>query len=244
MHEQKLATERFDLNVERQFWNDWIGEWKTVDSSSVRRAGAVVAQLRSLNLENPRILEVGCGSGWLAAELSRFGSVTGVDLADEPIAAAKAKYPHVDFIAGDFQTVDLPAVHFDLAVSVEVISVFHDPSLFVNRVASLLRSGGYLILTCPHKFVWDRTDFVRRSHGEIPLNWLNMGELKRLLRNHFSLLHTETMMPAGNLGVLRLINSYRLNGLIKKVVPEPSIVGIKERIGLGKTLLVVAQKRV
>lgn len=92
--------------------------------------------------------------------------------------------------------------------------------------------------------IWERTDLVRRSHGEIPLNWLNTGELERLLRDRFSVLHSETIIPAGNRGILRLINSWRLNALIQKVVPEPYIVTLKEKVGLDKTLVVVAQKRV
>ena len=144
----------------------------------------------------------------------------------------------------DFLTTELPPEDFDVVVSVAVISVFEDQRRFLDRISELLKSRRYLLLMCPHRFVWDRTDLVRRSHGEIPLNWLNMGELERLLRDRFSVLHSETIIPAGNRGILRLINSWRLNALIQKVVPEPYIVTLKEKVGLGKTLVVVAQKRV
>ena len=159
------------------------------------------------------------------------------------VATAKARYPQLKFIAGDFLTADLPREHFDVVVSVAVISLFEDRRRFLHRVSELLKCRGHLVLICQHRFIWDRTDFIRRSHGEISLNWLNMGELKQLLRDRFSVLHSETVIPAGNRGILRLINSYRLNGWIEKVVPEPYIVRLKERIGLGKSLAVVAQKR-
>ena len=247
MHEQQdVAIER-DLVVQKEFWNDYFADTPENARPNPSREGRhqlAEQLLMSLKLSKPKILEVGCGSGWLSAALARHGQVTGVDLADQVLARARALHPRVDFIAGDFLTLALPVQHFDLVVSVDAISYFDDLQLFSERIASALKSSGYLILMCPHRFVWNRTDFVRRSHGEIPLNWLNMWELKKLLRKQFSVLHAETIMPDGHLGVLRLINSYRLNRLIQKIVPEPSVVRFKEWIGLGKTLVVVAQKRV
>jgi SAM-dependent methyltransferase len=247
MHSLNARPAAGDLAVQEQFWNGWIAdnlERESLDPSSLRRGEAVVQLVRSLNLSRPNILEVGCANGWLSARLAQFGQVTGVDLAQKAIAAAKKRYPHIDFIAGDFLTLDLPAEHFHLAVSVDVISCVLDQRSFIARVASRLKSRGHLILICPHKFVWDRTDFVRRSHGEIPLNWLDMGDLKGLLRDQFELLHSETIIPGGNRGILRLINSPKLNAVMQKVFRDSDIVRFKERIGLGKSLLVAAQKRV
>lgn len=70
-----------------------------------------------------------------------------------------------------------------------------------------------------------------------------MGDLKGLLCDRFSVLHSESIMPADNRGILRFISSHRLNDWIQKVVTEPSIVRLKERAGLGKTLVIVAQER-
>jgi len=230
----------------KDFWNNWfagIPEGEFLDPTKVRHGEEVVQLLASLNLSEPDILEVGCANGWLCAALANFGRVTGIDLADKVIAEGRIKYPHVKFLAGDFLTADLPAGHFDVVVSVAVISVFEDQRQFLERVSELLTSRGYLILMCPHRFIWDRIDFVRRSHGEIPLNWRNMGELKRLVRDRFSVLDSGTIIPEGHRGILRLVNSYRLNGLIQKVLPKPYIVKLKEWLGLGKTLVIVAQKR-
>ena len=70
-----------------------------------------------------------------------------------------------------------------------------------------------------------------------------MGDLKGLPCDRFSVLHSERVMPADNRGILRFISSHRLIGWIQKVVTEPSIVRLKERAGLGKTLVIVAQER-
>jgi SAM-dependent methyltransferase len=237
------APERASL---REFWNEWfagIPERDMLNPAKIRQGEAALQLLKSLNLAKPDILEVGCANGWLSAALAQFGQVTGLDLADEVIAAGRIRFPQVKFIAADFLTVDLPPESFDVVVSVSVISVLEDQRRFLERISELLRPSGYLFLTCPHKFVWDRTNFVRRSHGEIPMNWLNVGGLKRLLREHFSVLHTGTIIPAGNRGILRVINSNRLNSLVQKVVPGPYVARLKERARLGRELVAVAQKR-
>jgi len=246
LEQQDISTEP-DWAVLKDFWNKWfagIPESKFLDPTKIRHGEVVVQLLNALNLSKPDILEVGCANGWLCEALANFGQVTGIDLADTMIAAARIKYPQIKFLAGDFlSAAELTPGQFDVAVSIAVISVFEDQRQFLDRIAELLKPRGYLILMCPHRFIWHRIDFIRRSHGEIPLNWLNMGEFKRLVRDRFSILHRGTIIPEGHLGILRLINSYRLNGWIEKVVPAPYIVRLKERIGLGKTLVVVAQKR-
>lgn len=244
MHEEQTSPEASDLNIQRQFWNGWIAE--TLGESghgSFRRGETVLRLLKSLKLLRPHILEVGCANGWLSIELAQLGQVTGIDLADKPIAAAKSRYPNINFIQGDFVNLDLPAGHFDIVVSVDVIGSVSDQRGFIDKISRVLKHGGYVILICPHKFVWDRTDFIRRSHGEIPLNWLNMKDLKGLLSHRFCLLHSETIIPGGNRGILRLINSRWLNAIVREIVPDSWIVTAKERAGLGKSLVALAQKR-
>jgi SAM-dependent methyltransferase len=241
---QLQATPVRDIGTQREFWNEWAADCKQdLDFTSLRHRDTVLRLLKGLNLSRPNILEVGCANGWLSVALANFGRVTALDLADAAIATAQVKYPHIDFMAGDFLSMDLSPKHFDIVVSVGVISCVEDQRGFLKKISDLLQPGGYLILTCPHKFVWDRTDFTRRSHGEIPLDWLDMGDLKRLLQDRFSVLHNETVIPAGNRGILRPINSRRINNLVHKFIPERHLVRLKEKAGLGKTLVVVAQKR-
>lgn len=249
MREQQVICAGPDLDIQKQIWNRWITDnlekdgQEGPDSLTLRTGVAILKLLNGLNLSSPNILEVGCANGWLSAALAQSGQVTGIDLADKAIAAAQARHPEIAFLAGDFLTAKLPGEHFDVVVSLSTINVFADQRRFLDRISELLKPRGYLILTCAYKFIWDRTDFIRQLHDEIPLNWLNMRDLKGLLRDHFCVLHAGTIIPAGNRGILRFINSYRLNKLILKIVPEPRVVRLKERMGLGRALVVVAQKR-
>ncbi len=65
-------------------------------------------QMADLNIRDAKILEAGCGTGWLSAKLSEFGKVTAVDIGEKIIEIAQETYPHIDFRSGDIETLDLP----------------------------------------------------------------------------------------------------------------------------------------
>jgi len=72
--------------------------------------------------------------------------------------------------------------------------------------------------------------------------FLDMKGLKRLLVSHFRVLRTATVLPIGNAGILRLINSPKLNNALSLLIPERDLEILKERAGFGYSLLVLAQK--
>ena len=76
------------------------------------------------------------------------------------------------------------------------------------------------------------------------MKWLYMRELKDLLRPRFACLWSGTIIPwIGNCGMLRIINSYRVNSTLEKIISGNNITKLKEKIGLGASLVVLAQKR-
>jgi 2-polyprenyl-3-methyl-5-hydroxy-6-metoxy-1,4-benzoquinol methylase len=246
MLEQPLRVEEGHAVVPREVWNDWIERnipIANLGPDNIRRAECVLRHLKSFALSNPNILDVGCANGWLCAELAYFGTVTGIDLANRAITTARSRYRNIGFICGDFLTLDLPTGHFDVVVSVDVIAYVCDQRSFLDRVATVLKPRGYLILICPNKFIWDRTRFTRQLEGKVPVRWLHMQDLKDLLSRHFVALHSETIIPGGNRGMLRLINSNKVQRTIETIIRREHIVKLKERVGLGKSLVVLAQKR-
>jgi len=230
---------------QRQFWEAWnpnmrdpehLNEW------CIRRAEAILLLLRSLGLDRPRILDLGCGTGWLSAMLANLGSTTGVDLAEGVIATAKARYPNVTFLAGDILQMSLPANHFDIVVSQEVIAHVSDQDAYLDRAFRALKTGGYFLVTTPNKFIIERVDFPPQPPAHIE-RWLTMRQLKRLLRPRFHVLRSMTILPMGHRGILRLVNSCKINAALGLVVSWPRLEAFKERLGLGYTLIVLAQKR-
>jgi hypothetical protein len=64
----------------------------------------------------------------------------------------------------------------------------------------------------------------------------------RLLEPRFRVRRTTSVIPIGHRGVLRLVNSYKLNRTLGLVVPPTRIERLKERAGLGYSIIALAQK--
>jgi 2-polyprenyl-3-methyl-5-hydroxy-6-metoxy-1,4-benzoquinol methylase len=234
-----------DHRMLAEFWDQWIERNVRPDyPDNVRRGQTVLELLKSLDLRNPDILDVGCANGWLSDKLASFGTVTGIDFAEQAIAAAKTRYPHVRFICQDFLTSDLPSGDFDVVVSVGVLQGVRDQAMFIDRLAATLRPQGYLILISANKFVWDHIRSGGRPADDVPCKFLYMRELKDLIGRRFAVRHAETIIPGGDLGFLRLINSEKAERVLGKVLNPHRFMKMKERAGLGKSLVVLAQKAV
>src|SRR2546423_9880243 len=224
-------------------WQNWR-ERKTINEWVLKRGERVLRILESFALVRPTILDLGCGMGWFSQELSRFGSVTGIDLSEEAIAKAKASYPHVTFMAGNALTHSLPAGKFDVVVSQEVLAHVDDQAKFMQVAAAALRPGGYLIVTTANRFVTDRLeegwDPWPRGHIE---TFVDRKGLKRLLSPHFRVLRMSSMIFVGQKGILRLVNSAKLNAVLRLLIPKRYLEDWKGRAGLGYCLIALAQKR-
>ena len=99
-----------------------------------------------------KILDIGCGGGLLAEPMARLGaSVTGIDVTDAAIIAAKA---HADTmqLCIDYQTIaaeELAAsgVMFDVIYASEVIEHVVDRPMFIKAIAQMLAPHGLVIIT-------------------------------------------------------------------------------------------------
>jgi SAM-dependent methyltransferase len=242
------AAKHPTIDEQKRFW-DWHWQhWqdrKTVNEWKDRRHEMVLSFVSSLGLDNPLILDVGCGPGWYTNKLSRFGTVTGIDLSEEAIQMARSRFPHIRFIARNLYDDPLPAGHFDVVVSQEVIDHVDDSFAFVDKVSRVLKPGGYLIVSCTNRFVVDRLDeqeFPAQPSAHIG-RYFDTGGLKRLLRRRFRVWRLETIIPIGHRGVLRIFNSHKLNQLLSAVVSDQFLNRVKEQVGLGYQIIALAQKR-
>jgi SAM-dependent methyltransferase len=99
-------------------------------------------------LERPRLLEIGCGSGYYAevfAELVQGGvSYTGIDYSGAMIARARSNYPTAVFEIADATRLPFADAAFDIAFN--GVSLMHiiDYEAAIRETARV--SGGYCIL--------------------------------------------------------------------------------------------------
>jgi SAM-dependent methyltransferase len=170
---------------------DWWTTYFTGAANDVfRHAMASRASADAVRIERvlalaplSKILDVPCGHGRIAIELAARGhAVTGLDLAAEEIAYAKAtareRSVHVDFRIGDMRS-DVPAGNFDAAVCFgHSFGYFddNDNAAFLRSLQRSLRPGGGFAM---------ETDFCLESYlprfSEKPF-WAKIGETYLLQR--------------------------------------------------------------
>jgi len=238
---------------ERSWWDLWNTSYRTKDNNDAvsgelfARAATIINGIT--RAADCRMLEIACGTGTLSRMVT-YASYTGLDISPAAIEIARQKGTGASgtaprsYEAADFHEWPLPEQKFDVAVCIDAISSIRDQPVAMRKIADSLRSKGWLVLTTINRFVYDRiqrTAPTSLQSGPVA-KWLTRGELLDLVRQGgFRIEHSETIMPRGNLGILRWVNSYRLN---ESFGPSVSAVlrRLKERCGLGQYTVVVARK--
>jgi len=237
-----------DETAQQTFWNEWNSKFRgagydpRLDPATLRRRNTVVEWIENLRLANPRILDLGCATGWLSCQLAKLGDVVGIDIADASIYEARDRYPGIRFECGDLSQMTGFNESFDVVVCLETLSHVPDQPAFIRSIYDVIRPGGFLILTTQNRVVFERrADVTPRAPGQIR-RWVSPSELRRLVEADFVIRRLTTLLPEGNLGFLRVVNSPRLNRLARAALGATAVDQLKERIGLGQTIAVLAQR--
>lgn len=181
-----------NLPVEEQafysrLWSN--GEWAGAapNEDEVLRAKAIipfVKQSAAAALRPFRILDLGCGRGWLTSILAGYGEVVGVDPVADAIATARHLFPGVRFsVARHTELLQaFGARAFDLVVASEVIE--HVPQEqqgeWLSSIRAVLGPNGKLVLTTPRGELY-RAWKARGIAGQPVENWLAEDQLIALL---------------------------------------------------------------
>jgi trans-aconitate methyltransferase len=92
-----------------------------------------------------RILDLGCGTGHLTAQIAESGAhVTGADRSAEMAAAARLAYPNLKFEISDARNLAYRE-EFDAVFSNATLHWIHEPELVLKGVWRALRPGGRFV---------------------------------------------------------------------------------------------------
>ena len=123
-----------------------------------------------------RVLDVGCGVGLLARQLSPQTSYFGIDLSGVAIEQARQMgVPGAEFAMADatsFQPIDL----FDIIIFNECLWYFKEPAEQVQRYIQFLAPGGVLIVS-----IW--------YSAETRMAWKSLNKLGLTEQDRVSLIH-------------------------------------------------------
>ncbi len=236
------------IDDQRQFcdwhWQNWEDR-KVLNEWTERRANEILKLVRGLNLKQPRILDLGCGRGWFTERLADFGIAHGIDLSPEAIVFAQLRRPDIKYLAGNIYNAPLERNYFDIVISQEVIAHVEDQPKYIDLAASVLKRGGCFIVTTGNKWVMDRLGDVgwNVQPPQHIARQLSRPQLRQMLSKDFHVLKELTIIPHGTRGVLRLVNSYKLNSVARMLVSQSRLDALKEKAGLGWQMIFLAQKK-
>lgn len=114
-------------------------------------------------LKDKRILDIGCSTGYIGAEIKKTGNyVVGIDVSEPAILKARAKIDeaYVMNVSGDWLE-QVAENKFDVVILAEVLEHVFDPVEVLKKVNDVLLSKGRVIITTPNIMAWhNRLKFV------------------------------------------------------------------------------------
>jgi ubiquinone/menaquinone biosynthesis C-methylase UbiE len=191
----------------RWFFDAWA---KVYDLPLVQRAvyrpahDAVVGALRKVT--PGRVLDVGCGTGQLAARLRREipgTQVVGCDFSRGMLGEARARDGRLAWVQGDAGRLPFRDGTFDAVVSTEAFHWFPDPERALAEFRRVLGPRGrvLLALVSPRFEITGRVVALASRVVGQPFHWPTRPQLRRLLRK-------------GGFRVTRQVPVFRLPGAL------------------------------
>src|ERR1043166_1144557 len=197
-----------------------------MDSETHRHFTDFANMARTLALPpGARVLDVGCGSGWLSEYFARLGyDVTGIDISDELIEMARERVVRIPydvdhetslrcrFLTQDIETAPLQE-KFAAVVCYDSLHHFEDERAVFRNLASMLDVGGSLFILEGHKpsagsAAEDELQDVMRTYGT--------------LESPFSKEYLRTLLDENGLAV---VGDYvSVNGLFEREMLEGELL--------------------
>jgi trans-aconitate 2-methyltransferase len=152
---------------------------------------------------NEKILDLGCGDGYVSSLLSEHGEVLGVDSSNNMIAFARSNYlnKNLSFLCSKIENYHTNE-RYSLITAFNSIYWCKDLNLIFTNLHRLLNSKGKLLLVTypkesPYWTPFIETlrsdDWVHLSHKSIESHWITENQyLNNLSKHGFNIIHKES----------------------------------------------------
>lgn len=141
------------------------------------------------------VLDVASGTGVLFPYYVQreVGLITGIDISEEMVKIARAKYPDINVICGDAETADLPD-DFDSIVVYNALPHFPKPENLIRVLAGHLKTGGRL--TVAHGMSRESLNAHHRENAnKISIKLMHENDLAKLFSSY---LHVDVRISDGD----------------------------------------------
>lgn len=131
------------------------------------------------------VLDVASGEGYGSAMLAQTArKVTGVDISQEAVSHAQAKYRagNLEFRQGSCSAIPLPDDSVDVVVSFETIEHHAEHEAMMREIKRVMRRDGALVISCPDKLEYSDKPGSNNPHH---VKELYRDEFKKLMGSHF-----------------------------------------------------------
>ena len=103
----------------------------------------------SVELMNARVIDIGCGYGWLLDYFDSAQRVCGSDISEHAIEVAKKRSPNREFKVADIQNGVAFEDKFDLVLAINVIEHLPNPEAGIKGICEALKPGGITLVHLP-----------------------------------------------------------------------------------------------
>ena len=232
--------------INNEFYNLYGDRWYTAkdDPIALLRAETKVklpwvlkkvAERQFLPSET-KILDVGCGAGFLANPLSASGfNVTGVDLSEESLLVARRfdSTKKVEYMVADAYHLPFPDQSFNVVTAMDFLEHVDDPAKVVKEFSRVLKPGGLFVFHTFNRNLVAYLVIIKLVEWLIKNTPKNMHVLKLFIKPSELKKFCESaeLIPDEMTGIRPVLSNITLKDLRSGEVPE------KFQFKLTKSLL-------
>lgn len=131
--------------VEGSHW--WFVGRRAILESFLKQ---IIQDLKS-GIQNPKILDVGCGTGANIQMLAQYGEAEGVDVSDDALEFCRQKGLNAQ--KGLAETLPYADETFDITTALDVVEHLEDDIAGLKEMFRVTKRGGYSLIFVP-AFMW------------------------------------------------------------------------------------------
>ena len=209
------------------------------------------------------ILDIGCGDCFITRHFpKKCDKVYGLDISYDHIHLASGWYPELHLVKGSMENIPFRNSSFDIVTAIEVLEHTEDDASAIAEVERVLKPGGTLILTVPHRgffyllypaslrknfpVFYRMYKWLTDSRGRGPEpnfkehRHYSVDQITNLLRDRFKVVKVETRgLAISEVLYLMMINFFRYRNFITAFLQKMIDLDIMLKYGRYGSLLII-----